>query len=161
METFWRIKLDEMTIKEKIFFNPRTNEIIGLEEGACNTDAIVTELEIVLSNYSSDGTPSNNDNDDASRKKPSVAKHILLFMFILWDRENNPMKRVVARFSIGKSSGEELCNKIRFVICALVSRGFIVNQMTCDGATENVSAMKQIATIKASDTFANLDQQLP
>ena len=122
---------------------------------------ITTELESVLSNHSSDGTPSNNDNDDASRKNPSVANHILVFMCILWDRENNPMKRVVAQYSIGKSSDEELCNKFRFVIRALASRGFIVSQVTCDGATENVSAMKQITTFKASDAFANLDKQLP
>ena len=58
------------------------------------------------------------------------------------------MKRVVAQYSIGKLSGEELCNKVQFAICSLASRGFIVNQVTCDGATENVSVMKNLQLSK-------------
>jgi hypothetical protein len=39
--------------------------------------------------------------------------------------------------------------------------GFIVNQVTSDGATENVSAMKQLATLNASDIFDDLSSSLP
>ena len=131
------LNFDEMKIKEKIVFNSHTNEIIGLEEVACTTDVIATELKTMLSDYN---IPSSND--DRGRQKPTVAKYILLFMFILWDYESNLMKTVVAGFSIGSSSGEGLRNTIRFVIRALASRQFIVNQVTCDGATDNVSVMK-------------------
>ena len=36
------LKFDEMKIKEKIVFNPHTNESIGFEDGVCNTDVITT-----------------------------------------------------------------------------------------------------------------------
>ena len=136
-----------MKIKEKIIFNPHTNEIIGFEEGAFNTDIVKTELAGIIDECAQ--IEQTNDN----RAKPSVAKHILLFMFIRWDKEGNPMKRVVARYSVGKSTGEDIMNKIRNVIRALASRGFIINQIASDGATENVSAMKQISTITAKDAF--------
>ena len=82
-------------------------------------------------------------------------------MFVRWDKEGASFKRVLVRFSVGKSSGETLMNTVRKVIRALASRGFVVNQIASDGATENVSAMKQMATIIANDAFPNLDPRLP
>ena len=101
---------------------------------------ITTELATILSNNTAPSLKGYKN-----RQTPTVAKYILVFMFILWDRGSNLMKRVVARFSVGSSTGEELCNKIRFVIRALSSREFIVNQVTFYGATENVSTIKQLA----------------
>ena len=46
------LKFDEMKIKEKIVSNPRTNEIIGFEEGAFNTDIVKTELANIINNGS-------------------------------------------------------------------------------------------------------------
>ena len=89
------LKFDEMKIKEKIVFNMHTNEIIGFEGSVCNTGVIATELESMLSYYSWSVEPSKNDIQDTSRKRPCIAKHILVFMFILWDKESSPMKRVV------------------------------------------------------------------
>ena len=60
-----------------------------------------------------------------------------------------------------KSTGPELIKKIELVICALYARGFIVNQITSDGAIENVSAMKLLATHKAKDVFPLLNPKLP
>ena len=59
-----------------------------------------------------DNKLSENDSpdDEYSRERPTIAKHILVFMFILWDQKYNPMKRVVACCSVDKSRGEELCN---------------------------------------------------
>ncbi len=76
-----------------------------------------------------------NEQADKLREIPSVAKHILLFMFIRWNKEGASFKTVVARFSVGKSSGETLMNIVRKVIRALASRGFVVNQIASDGAT--------------------------
>ena len=48
------------------------------------------------------------------------------------------------------------------VIWALSIRGFIVNQIASDGATKNVSAMKQLATLTAQEVFdLELDCGLP
>lgn len=137
------LKFDEIKIKEKIVFNPHTNEIIGFEDGVFNIDVITTELAAILSNNTAPSLKG-----EKNRQKPTVAKYILVFMFIPWDHDSNPMKIVVARFSVGSSTSEELCNKIRFVIRALSFREFIVNQVTCDGATENVSVMRQLAISK-------------
>ena len=103
-----------MNIKEMIVFNPRNNENIGFVEGAYTKDVIETGLVAILSD---NATPSSND--DMTRQKSTVIKYILVLIFILWGRNNKPMKRVVAQFSIGSSSGEELCNKIQCVIRTL------------------------------------------
>ena len=159
------LKFDEMKIKEKIVFNFHTNEIIGFEGDAWNTDVIKTELADILdeNDNNEDALDRTCDREDIfdSREKPKLAKHILVFMFILWERNANPMKRVVTGYSVGKSTGEDLMVKIKYVMNGLASRGFIVNQIASDGATENVSAMKQLATIKAKDAFPGLDKRLP
>ena len=152
------LKFDEMKIKEKIVYNFHTHEIIGFEGDAYNTDVMKVELADILDDEPGD---SDGEEDASGRDKPTLAKHMLVFMFILWERNGNPMKRVVARYSVGKSSGEDLMTKIKCVMNGLAARGFIVNQIACDGATENVSAMKQLATIKAKDAFPGLDKRLP
>ena len=47
------------------------------------------------------------------------------------------------------------------VIHSLYNSGFIVNQVASNGASENVSAMKHIADLKAKDIFPDLDSDLP
>lgn len=134
------LKFDEMKIKEKMVFNPHTNEIIGFTDPTLTVDVLKSELETM-----------DKDVQEGKRTKPQIAKNILVFMFERWDGE--PMKRVVARYSVGKANGEFLHNTILHVISGLASRGFIVNQISSDGATENVSALSQLANIKASELF--------
>ena len=159
----WRrkgvLKFDEMKIKEKVAFNPHTNEIIGFDS-KLKDDVLEKEIKTEIEDLCKDTTTTTSEISSRS-KKPNLAKQILVFMFILWDSKGNPMKRVVARYSVGKSNGEVLCQIIEHVICGLAMRGFIVNQVTSDGATENVSAMKQLATLKASEMFDNLCSSLP
>jgi hypothetical protein len=169
---WWRrkgvLKFDEMKIKEKICYNPHTHEIIGFEEGAVESDVIKKEIDSLLASMVVD-TASKDEakgkkptvKEDEERKIPSTAKHILVFMFILWDRRGSPMKRVIARYSVGSSNGEDLYTKINVVIRGIAARGFIVNQIASDGATENVSAMKQLATLTAGDVFPGLKVALP
>lgn len=137
------LKFDEMKIKEKMVFNTHTNEIIGFTDPTLTVDVLKVELENMDKEVQEGG----------ERKKPEIAKNILVFMFERWDGE--PMKRVVARYSVGKANGEFLHNTILHVVCGLASRGFLVNQITSDGATENVSALSQLANINASDVFPN------
>jgi hypothetical protein len=64
------------------------------------------------------------------------------------------MKSVVARYSTGSGiTSEFLVPKIREIITALYVYGFIVNSISGDGASENRSAFKQLATIPAKDIF--------
>ena len=71
------------------------------------------------------------------------------------------MKRIVARYSVCKSSWEDLSKKVLNIIRGLAPRGFIVIQMVSDGATYNVSAMKQLATLTAKEVFPNLPSNFP
>lgn len=141
------LKFDEMKVKEKIVFNQHTNEIIGFVDGGIDVDVLKKEM-IDMSN---DETAGKN-----KKNLPPIAKHFLLFMFCRWDNVGNPMKRSVARYSVSNSTGEGLARKIIPIITALFTRGFIVNQVTFDGASENVSAMKQLGTITAEEAFADL-----
>ena len=120
-------------------------------------------LDVVASELSSmiNGEETEGEESYKIRSKPTVAKHILLLMLIRWDREGTPMKNVVARYSVEKSSGENLLITIRNIIRALASYGFIVNQIACDGATENVLAIKQIDTLTAKAIFPDLRTNLP
>ena len=72
------------------------------------------------------------------------------------------IKRAVARYAVGaKLIGQELSKKIEVIIGSLYMQGFIVNQVTSDGASENVSALKLLATHKARDVFPSLNPKFP
>ena len=111
------LKFDEMKIKEKVVFNPYTNEIMGFASGL-TMDVLEKEIKVEIDALSKD---TDTASEPSSRFKPEVAKQILVFMFILWDSKRNPIKRVVARYSVGKSNGEVLCQIVEHVICGLVS----------------------------------------
>lgn len=102
------------------------------------------------------GGNNNGDNDgdgEVTAKKPSVAKHFLLFMFRFWDARGVSLKRSVARFSVCSSNGEDLKRKILKVIAALPAYGFIVNQLASNSATENMLEMKQLANTSVKEAF--------
>ena len=66
------------------------------------------------------------------------------------------------RYAVGtKSIGTELVEKIEQVICALYTRGFFINQVCSDGASDDVSAISLLATHKAKDVFPSLNPKLP
>ena len=138
-----------MKIKEKIVYNPHTHEIIGFEEGGLNPDVLLKEFQSI------------GNITEEHKDKPSIANHILLFMFRRWDSKGNAFKRSVARYSVRNSNGESLKRKIRDIIDALSIRGFIVNQIASDGATENVSCMKQLATKYAKDVWPEIPDSMP
>ena len=101
--------------------------------------------------------------DTSDTPLPDTADHLLLFMVSTWDWEQQPvLKRSVARFTVkAKSDGETIAKRIKVVIHSLYNSGFIVNQVASNGASENVSAMKHIADLKAKDIFPDLDSDLP
>ena len=68
----------------------------------------------------------------------------------------------MARYLVeAKLTGADLLEKIEHIICVLYTRGFIVNQVCSDGTSENVSALKLLATYEAKDIFPNLNPKLP
>ena len=92
-----------MKIKEKICYNFHTHEVIGFEEGALEVDVLMKEFNAIHKRNETEKV-------DAL---PDVAKHILLFMMRRWDKFRDPLKRSIARYSVGSSNGENLERKIR------------------------------------------------
>jgi len=78
----------------------------------------------------------------------------LIFIFTSWDADRAVIKSVVARYSTGNGiKSEFLVPKIREIITALYVYGFIVNNVSGDGATENKSAFKQLAMMMVREVF--------
>lgn len=147
------LKFDKMKVREKILMNFHTNEIVGFEYGASSEDVLKMDLDALATRL---------ENDDEQKPwRPPVATHILLFMFCRWDAEGPLLKRSVARFSVTNSTGEYLVRHIHRIIAYLYARGFIVNQVASDGATENVSAMKQLTTHSVSEVFSLYSSKKP
>ena len=94
--------------------------------------------------------------------QPDTAEHLLLFIFSTWDLHRPLIKRAVARYAVGaKLLDAELLQKIEHVICALHVSGFLVNQVSSDGASKNVLALRLLATHTAKEVFKYLNPKLP
>lgn len=155
-----------MSVKNKLVFNAHTLELVGYVGGAINNDVISTEFskfaqgqtEAEIQEENKPTSEKGNDNNQL----PVTAEHLLLFIFSTWDRQQPVIKRAVARHAVGaKSTGTELLVKIEQVVCALYTRGFLVNQVCSDGASENVSALSLLANHNAEDVFPSLNPKLP
>ena len=87
----------------------------------------------------------------------------MIFVFQSWDQKSLFLKQIVARYSVSAGiSGEFLSMTFEEVICALYIHGLIVINITADGAAENRSCFKQLATFQAQDLFkATPGKQLP
>ena len=129
-----------MKVKEKLCFNPHTMELVGFVGGAIDNDVIKHEFDRLRQEHvEAEVLEENNGkvSDGGTNILPDTAEHLLLFIFSTWDRKQPVIKRAVARYSVGaKSTGSDLAEKIEHVICALHLRGFIVNQVASDGASE-------------------------
>ncbi|GFH62224.1 hypothetical protein CTEN210_18700 [Chaetoceros tenuissimus] len=154
------LSFDEFKIKEKLIQNAHTLEIIGFTEQMNDINVLVKELEEqteqTTSNETNNLTPNKRDNNT-----PKRASHMLIFMMIRWDDQGDPFKRVVARYAVKGSKGESLVRKVKHVIRALATRDLIVNNVTSDGASENMSCFKQLATYTAKEIWPNLNPSLP
>ena len=139
------LKFDEMKKKGKLTFNNHTNEIVDFEEGSTTADVLEQELKALVGDLE----------NEEEKEMPTlpVAQYFLLFMIRRWDSNGPCLKRSIARYLITSSSGEWLKGIIMNLIPHLSLRGFIVVQIACDGASENVSAMKQLATLTVEDVF--------
>lgn len=85
--------------------------------------------------------------DEDKNLKPKRAKTFLLFMISSWSPDHVKIKHSIARFATGDGiSSIFFINEIRNMIIPLSIYGLIVNNIVADGATENGSAMRAMAT---------------
>ena len=143
------LPFDSMSIKNKVKFDPHTHELVGFEEGALKENVLLKELE-ALDQQSAGGTV------QKKSLRPDLSQQFLIFVYTSWDADTAEMKSVVARYATGSGiTAEFLVPKIRDIISALYVHGFIVVNICGDGATENRSSFKQLATLIARDIFGS------
>ena len=137
------LSFDSMSIKNKVKYDPHSNELVGFAEGALKEDVLLSELNAL---YAS--SPKKKD------LRPDLSQQFLVFIFTSWDVDSVELKSVVARYSTASGiKAEFIVSRIREIICALYIRGFIVTNICGDGVTENRSTFKQLATITVKDLF--------
>ena len=148
----WRrhgtLSWDSMAVKEKIVFNVHTMRIVGFAHDAFDIDIIKKEMEDQLCS-------------DSQNKRPPLAKHFLVFIFTLFETKNCPKFSVIAaRYACLTLNSTFILEKLLKVTSALARFGFIVIILNCDGATENRSANKQLATLSIADVLIDPIQEL-
>ena len=116
------LSFDSMSIKNKVKFDPHSNELVGFAEGALKEDVLLRELVAL-------------DATTAVKKqlRPELSQQFMVFIFTSWDVENTEIKSVVARYSTGSGiKAEILVPKVREIITALYVYGLVVNNICGD-----------------------------
>jgi len=91
---------------------------------------------------------------DSQNIRPDLSQQFMTLIFISWDADSTELKSVVARYSTGSGiQAEFLVPRIREIITTLYVNRLIVSNVCGDGATENQSTIKQLATLTVRDIF--------
>ena len=141
------LAFDAMHTKGRFGVCRNTGEIVAIADDALDEDALVAELRELEKN---DG-----EDEDADVKLPGIAKHFLIFMFTTWSGEAK-IQFLAARHSKKSMTGPLLRKEITEVILGLFFYGFLVTQLGSDGASENRSAFKLLATISAKEILSKI-----
>lgn len=135
------ISCDAMTHKSGLIFNTHTNQLVGFDEN------------VIHSAFSA----LNNECEDNASDRPELSKEFLVFIMQTWDNNKRAVKHVVARYGVSnKIRADYLVGKMNEVIVATYTFGFIVNNITGDGASENWSCFKQLGTETAGQLFGDV-----
>ena len=101
------------------------------------------------------------DNDEENVEKdsnPERAKQYLIFMISNWSPDHCKLKHTIARYATGNGiSSQFLLSEINNMIISLSRVGLIVNNVVADGATENRSAMRALATHTVKEVLGKND----
>ena len=97
----------------------------------------------------------NEDNEENDQSlKPVHAKQYLVFMISNWEPHAPPIKYVIARYACSDGiSSNFLITEISKIICGLSRFGWIVNNITGDGASENRTTFRSLATHTMEEVF--------
>ena len=147
------LKWDAAHVAEKVVYNFHTHELIGFTHDAFDVDVLLAELEAqTVGNDDTDAD--DDDDDDSTQKQPVHAKQFLIFMVTNWETKMVKVKHVVARYACaGGIPSNFLISVISKIIVAACRYGLIINNIVGDGATENQSAERSLATLTAADVF--------
>ena len=132
--------------------------IVGFASDAFDLDLIAKEINKRIQEDKDEddnqiqSTPTGNTiselgKSDNSTSQPPLAKHFLVFIFTSLEVRNCPkFSMVAARWATYLLDANFIIDKLMHVICALSSMKFIVIILIADGASENRSTEKQLAT---------------
>lgn len=148
---------DAMTVKGRLVVNYHTHEIVGTDNECLKPNIIEEELRELTRNETE--LVEGDDSQTSEPKMPPLAKHFLVFIATTWspvDSKGNRSKHeiVCARYGLKSVTSEFLVRKIREIILTLSLFGFIVDTIVGDGASENRSTFKALATLSASDILS-------
>ena len=98
---------DSMSIKDKVKFYPRKNELVVFELGSLKEDVLLRKLKYLEQ-------PQSTDNNDKKSTRPGLSQQFLIFIFSSWDAYSIEIESGVARYSIGSGvKADFLVPKIR------------------------------------------------
>ena len=86
--------------------------------------------------------------------RPGLSQQFLIFIFKSWGVNHTEIRSVVAKYLTGSGiKAGFLVPKIRTIITEFYVYGFIVNNVSGDGAIENQSNFQQSAIMTVNDIF--------
>ena len=146
------LSFDSMNVKGRFGVSRNSNEIVAIEEEAFNDNVLRNELKQL-----------EEDDEDESEEMaiPEIAKNFLVFIATTWS-EKGKIQFLVARYGKKSLTARFLKREIRKMIVSLAFYGFIVDTIAGDGASENRSTFKLLATISARDILSKIysDEEL-
>jgi hypothetical protein len=146
------LAFDSMTCKGRFVVNYHTGDIVGVDNECLKPDVIAEELKEL-------NALEVNDESEAEPEMPPLAKHFLVFIATTWSPVDSRGKRckhemICARYSLKSITSDFLVPRIRSIILHLSLFGFICDTIVGDGASENRSLFKVLATITAKDILS-------
>ena len=150
----WRsmvsLKFDACHVADKVIYNAHTNSIVGFAHDAFDIDVLLEELG------SESNTDEDDQNDTKTEKHGEHAKQYIIFMITTWEKNMKATKHVVARYACGDGiSSNFILNCVSKITVALYRYGLIVNNVVGDGATENRTACRRLATLTVEEVIGD------
>ena len=151
------LAFDSMSCKGRFVVNFHTNEIVGMATDCLKPNVILNELtELQKSDMTGEQIQEAGEDANKDPPVPDVAKHFLIFAATTWspnaqDGRRSKHQFVCARYCLKTIDSEFLIPTIRKIILHLSYCGFLVDTIVGDGASENRSTFKILATISARD----------
>ena len=141
------LALDSMHTKGRFGVSRNTNELVAVAADAFEDNVIANECKILDSNDS--------DDEEAKMEIPGISKHFLVFISTTWSSKGK-IQFLAARYGLPTINEKNLSRMIETVITSLAFYGFIVDTIAGDGASENRSSWKSLATITAHDILSDV-----
>jgi hypothetical protein len=159
------LAFDSIAIQGGLWFDPHSMKVVGYDEECFNLQSIVDDLHNLnkegitgddrCGEPDHSGEPYEVKNNDENTEAEARAKHYLVCFFSGWDGRAAPVQLCCARYAKRSWSSSFIQKTIRKIITALALHGFVVDTIAADGAAENRSAYKMMATITAREVFGN------